>query len=226
MSRKIVYAVLVAGAMAAVVGVARAFVGGDAVPARTVVVASASTRWPADALRDWADFADQVSVLRVVSEKQLPPTEDVVATGEGLVGRSVTARIESTIWRNPGSPAVDGVVTFTTWGWVAHDGQLTPMVDSSSVRIEVGDRVLAPLLLAPEGAWAPLSPGSVIHLVGGRTAFADPQRRSAPQLAETLGGRTPNDVGELLASTPPRPDASALRRLDADARATELARQS
>lgn len=192
---------------------------------RSGVTGSASTRWPIDTLRDWADFADQLSIIRIESEAQLPSSQSVVENGEGVVPRTVTARIEQTLWRNSGSPQVEDVITFGTWGWVAHDGVLTPATDDTGVRLEIGDRVLAPLLLTPEGEWGPLAPGAVVPIIKGRTAFADRQRRSFPELAKILDQRTPEDVANLLASVPPRANVAALRRLDPDARARVLAAQ-
>jgi hypothetical protein len=211
----------VAVAAAVALGVTR--LGESRETARDLAMSSASYRWPVDTLRDWTDFADQLSVLRIESERQLPRSQDVVATGEGMVGRMVTARIEETLWRSPGSPAASGRITFGTWGWVAKREALIPTVDSSSDRLEVGDRVLAALLLTPEGSWAPLTPSSTIRLVDGRTVFAARQRRSLPALAGALDGITPRAAADRLAAVEPRPDAAALRRLDPDERARELA---
>jgi len=223
--RRVLYAAVAAMAVVVILAVVRS-VSEDAQTTRSPVMGVASTRWPVDTLRDWADFVDQLSIIRIESEAQLSPSESVVENGEGTVPRTVTARIEQTLWRNPGSPRVDGLITFGTWGWVAHDGVLTPATDETGIRLEVGDQVLAPLLLTPEGLWGPLSPGSVVPLANGGTAFAEAQRRSYPELASILDRRTPEDVANLLAAVAPRPNAGALRRLDPDARARALAEES
>lgn len=225
LSRKVLYPAVAVASVVVVLSVMRSL-SDETESARSIVTGSASTRWPVDTLRDWADFGDQLSIIRIESEAQLPLSQHVVENGEGVVARNVTARIEQTLWRNSGSPQVEGAITFGTWGWVAHDGVLTPATDDSSIRLEVGDRVLAPLLLTPEGSWGPLAPGSVVLIVNGRTAFADRQRREFPELAKSLDQRTPQDVATLLASVPPRANAAALRRLDPDERARALAAQS
>jgi hypothetical protein len=224
MSKSALVLLLVAGvtaAAAAALGVAR-YTGGSE-DSRAIVVGSSSYRWPVETLRDWADYADQLSVLSIESEKQLPRSREDVARGEGPVGRTVTAQIEETLWRNPGSSAVEGEITFATWGWIAKGDRLIPAVDSDSHRLEVGDRVLVPLLLTPEKVWAPVTPSSAIRLVDGRTVFAGRQRRSLPELAAALDGVTARSVADRLASVQPRPNADALRRLDPDERARELA---
>lgn len=223
MTRKTLYVLMASGTAAiALVGV-RLYDGDQDQPTRTLVVGSASVRWPSETVRDWADFADEVAVLHVVSEEALPVSADVLENGEGLIGRRVTARVESTLWRNPESPSVDRTVSFTTWGWVVHDGVRIPAVDSSSSRIEVGDRVVAPLLMAPEGEWAALAPSAVIKLDRGRMTFGERQRVALPELTAALDRDPPAAIAELLASTPPRPDAATLRRLNADERAAALA---
>jgi hypothetical protein len=226
-SRRRVASILIAG-LAAVTAVAlgSARLGeSTGAPSSPASVSSASYRWPVETLRDWTDFADQLSVIRIESERQLPRSRAVTETGEGMVGREVTARIVETLWRHPGSSVVEGVITFGTWGWTAKGERLTPMTDSSSGRLEVGDRVLAPLMLV-DGSWAPLTPSSTIELVEGRTAFAPRQRRAFAELAGRLDGVSPRAVADALAAVEPRPDAAALRRLHPDERARRLAARS
>ncbi|MHB1242984.1 MAG: hypothetical protein ACYC1P_06245 [Gaiellaceae bacterium] len=199
--------------------------GNEVADERTIVVASSSYRWPSATLRDWADFADQVAVLEVVSEEALPPSVAVLENDEGMIGRRVTARVESTVWRNPGSPSVSGTVQFTTWGWAVHEGQRIPMVDTDSIRVEVGDRLLAPLLRAPEGVWAALSPAAVLQLDGDIVVVAPQQTHSIPGIASALHRKASGEAGRLLAETAPRANAASLRRLNADARVAALARE-
>jgi hypothetical protein len=227
MTRKTSYVLIAsaAAAAAALVG-ARLYEADQPAPTRTLVVGSPSLRWPSETIRDWADFADQVAVLHIVSEEELPASADVLENGEGMIGRRVTARVEATLWRNHGSPALERTVSFTTWGWVVHEGVRIPTVDSSSARIEVGDRVVAPLLLAPEGEWAPLAPSAVIKLDRGRMTLNERQRVALPQLSAELNSHQPVAIAELLANTPARPDAAILRRLNADQRAAALAAQN
>lgn len=191
---------------------------------RQLVVSSASLRWPSRTPRDWVDFADQVSVLRVLSEKQLALEPQVVSTGEGSVGREVTAVIESTVWAYPGSPSISGEVTFRTWGWVLHDGRLTPTVDVHSDRLEVGDRVVAPLIRAPESEWGPLAPSAVIEIIGGRTHLSTSQAAGIPEIRTIFDGKTPDEIASLLRATTPTGNQDDLRKLDPDARVDAVSR--
>jgi hypothetical protein len=218
-SRRALVLVVAAGVVAVVAALGVARVGESREAVRSSAATSSSLRWPVETLRDWADFADQLSVLRIESELEMPRTPEELASGEGPVGRKVTARVEETLWRNPGSPAAPEAITFIAWGWLAKGNRLIPTTDEDSHRLEVGDRVLAPLMFV-DGSWGPLAPSTTVKLVGGRTVFAD--RRSSTVLAARLDGVTPRTVADALAAVAPRPDAAALRRLHPDERARRL----
>jgi hypothetical protein len=99
--------------------------GGSDERATHALGASSSARWPAETLVDWVGFADQVSVLEIVSERQLPLQPEVEAIGEGYVGREVVGRIESTFWRRDRAPMASDTVSLRVWGWIAHAHELS-----------------------------------------------------------------------------------------------------
>lgn len=186
---------------------------------RTVPTPAASTRWPVETLEDWLTFADQVSTMSVVAERQLPIDERTKRIGEGPVGREVTAVIRSTLWAFDDDRVVRGTIRFRTWGWVLHDGELLPVVPEGEERLEVGDEVVAPLMRTPEGEFAPIAPQTVLQLVDGRIASAEGQAaRNLPALRD-LHGHGVEELGTLLRRVEVDP---RLRRLDPQARAAEI----
>ena len=54
--------------------------------------------WTTGTLHDWVSFSDQLSVVKVVSERALDDRG-----GLGYVGRGVRIRVERTFWRRPGA---------------------------------------------------------------------------------------------------------------------------
>lgn len=182
---------------------------------RAVVSAPASTRWPAESLEDWVTFADQISTMTVVGERQLPLDERTVRVGEGLVGREVTAVIRSTLWVHDPQRVIRGTTRFRTWGWWLHDGELVPVVPEDEVRLEVGDEIVAPLMRTPEGDGAPVVPHAVLHLADGRIELRESQARALPRLRD-LHRRT---VDELAARVQEVRVDPRLRELAPDARA-------
>lgn len=188
---------------------------------------------PTWSFRDWVSYADQVSVVHVVAERQLPLGPDELAHQEGLVGRTVTFEIERTIWRRPGAPRAKDRITVDTWGWTLHEGRMAAMV-LGGARLEVGHRYVLPLVLfTSEGSksWTgfadgdgnfPLD-GSVI--VDGRIGrVGDPNSDDYPG-TESLKGVTVDELAAQLARTEPDPLAVKYAELDPEARWQAVARE-
>lgn len=188
-------------------------------PSRHIARLASYPRWPAESLVDWAGFADQVSVISIVSERQLPMEPDVIATGEGLVGRVVGVRIESTVWSRPGAPSVSGTVELPVDGWIAHDHKLIPAAEQDSARPEVGDRAIVPLVQTPQGLWSLLASTAIVPLTARGAA---PVATAAAAGAAKLRGLDVPQVAALLAATRPSSIAAKYQNLDPDARATAV----
>lgn len=194
---------------------------------------SADYAIPTWSFRDWVSYADQVSVVTVVAERQLPLGPEEVAHQEGLVGRTVTLEIERTIWRRPGAPRAMDRITVDTWGWTLHEGRLNPM-RLGGARLEVDHRYVLPLVLfASEGSksWTgfadgdgnfPLD-GSVI--VDGQIGrVGDPNSNDYPG-TEILTGVTVDELAARLGRAEPDPLAVKHADLDAVARWNAVARE-
>jgi len=78
------------------------------------VAFSGSAVIPHEGFRDWISYSDQVSVVTVVSEGELPVDSAVLERGEGSIGRRVTIRIDETIWSVAERPALEGEHEMTT----------------------------------------------------------------------------------------------------------------
>ncbi|MDW8339676.1 MAG: hypothetical protein RMM28_11115, partial [Thermoleophilia bacterium] len=175
----------------------------------------------AESPEDWVTFADQISTLTVVAERQLPIDERARRVGEGPVGREVTAVVRSTLWAHDPTRVVRGPIRFKTWGWVLRDRELIPVVPYGEVRLRVGDEVVAPLMRTPEGEFGPVAPHAVLHLVDGRIRLEDEQARAYPGLRE-LDLRSLREIAARLAALEVDP---RLRELDPDARADAVRSQ-
>jgi len=127
--------------LAFVLGVwALALRGGD----RSTEVSSMGSgdyAYPAETLDDVLTYADQVSVVTVTGERRLPTgTEE---ESGGLYGRSVTLRVDETIWHLPGAATAPQTMETVTWGWLgSYDN---PIATEGGARLEVGGRYLLPL---------------------------------------------------------------------------------
>lgn len=183
------------------------------------VVGEGSDRFPSETLTEWVSFADQISVVSVLSERDISPPADVLQRGEGYIGRIIAVDVEKTLWRRSEAPAVDATFSTITEGWVLEGGTRHPFALAGGPRLEVGGRYLMPLVRAPRDGveWSALSAGATIPLDGGTLAttkvFGKPST-----IAEALKGQSLDDLALRLASTSPDPVAKAYWDLAPDAR--------
>lgn len=78
-------------------------------------VSGADSVLPNVGLADWISYGNQVAVVLVMSEAELPPPQEVLDRGEGYIGRTVEVRIEEDLWLAPGHVALVGPVQITDW---------------------------------------------------------------------------------------------------------------
>ncbi len=117
--------------------------GGGKSPAREAPPGAGElTYLPHTGLVDWVTYGQQVSVISVLSEEQMPMDASTREHGEGYVGRTIRFHVDRTIWSAPNAVVATGEVRMLDWGWLLKDGNLFPF---TSGRMEVGKRYLAPL---------------------------------------------------------------------------------
>jgi hypothetical protein len=113
-----------------------------------------------DTPRDWVSWADQIAVVDVLGEEQVPYEPGQFEGDSGWVARRIHARIAETIWIRPGSSAAPPSVKLaTTDGWWYSEGELTPIKDLGAHRVEVGDRLLVAMMRSEKWGWTLMSGG-------------------------------------------------------------------
>jgi len=211
------------GSLAAAIVAAAALSGCHAesspVAEDTYAGAGAESLVPEESLADWVTYASHVSVVTVISEAEMESTPEVVANGEGYVGRTVTLRIERTIWSAPGAAPIEGTVSMTDWGWLLKDGQLRPF---ASGRLEVGGRYLVPFANI-NGNLGSISLTAIP--VTSANAVATEGMPATGWHIRDLAGKPLDDLSAALAATTPDPAAAPFMSLPARERA-EAVRQA
>lgn len=198
----------------------------------------ASSRWPSQTLVDWAGFADQLSVVTVVDERDLPPVpgQDPSAD-DGYVGREVSLRVERTLWRRPGAPTVaaeESIIRIVALGSARDErGEQTPFATLDAARLEVGQRYLIPLLRAAgaddeggrasDSEWAVLAQSAILTL-DGDTVTSRVEGGTPSPAAQALDGESVERAGEIVARTSPTPAAERNAELPPDARSDAVQR--
>ena len=179
-------------------------------PADRSSVGEGEAMFPADRVEDWVSYADQLSLVVVENDAEIPPPESVTSNGEGYIGRTATLRVERTLWTQNDVTAVEGSITFPVAGWILREGRKkTDAAVAGGPRIEVGDRLLIPLARQPDGSLGLMSSSAVLVIRGGVVVLADGQQNPA---VEGMVGMTPNAVGELVSAA--SPDPAALQHWD------------
>lgn len=202
--------------MAALVACGPGYTGPDAEPdaSTQIITGSADHKLPAESLTDWVSYMDQISVVTVISERQIEPDPGDASRGEGLVGREVTLRVERTIWNRDNAPVAEGEITVRAWGWILHDHELIPTKATGSTRIEVGGRYVAPLVqmdsvITDGKVWALLSNGgSTMPLLGDRIVADNHQPERSAAYVRELVGSSVDELAALVHETEPYPVAA------------------
>ena len=223
---------------AAVVLLATAVTGGwwlmrAPVEGRLVVLDQAgasSDRLPSTTAEDWVTYADHVLVVTPTDEEEVPPAEDEVQRGEGLIGRQVSLTVDGVLWSrpDPDRPAPDTL----SWQVGAGSSRVAPTTGGRS--LEAAPRGSSPchtyvVAVSWEDArcssgdprvsaqWRPLGGAAIVPADGGvigvgefegrdRTAEEAKAADSADDPNRTLGDRL---AGQEVSSSPPARAAHA-----------------
>lgn len=69
-------------------------------------------------VQEWVRQADHVAVVRIVDETPLAPAKSEIERREGLVGRTLTARIQSLVWTHSDvTRELPASISFQDFGW-------------------------------------------------------------------------------------------------------------
>jgi len=177
---------------------------------REFIIAHVDYGSPDGRLEDWVSFADQLSVIEVLSERERGDRgEEAIASREGPVSRIITVEIGETVWWNSEVRDVPetGVIELGAMGWNLKDGKLTNLVGENAARLEVGGRYVVPLQWHGKN-WSLLTSRCAFPADKDKVARADIERGGQTPLAEMLSRMTFSEIGDLLTSTPPYPVAA------------------
>jgi hypothetical protein len=119
---------------------------------QAIVVGAATDRFPSETFEDWITFADFVAIASVVGEEEIPPPVEVLAEGEGYIGRKVDVNVdfENILWLRENNPDWFEEDEVVTWGWTLKEGAQLPFGIWGSPRLEVGQQYIIPFVLATD----------------------------------------------------------------------------
>lgn len=166
---------------------------------------SAEWRFPDEALVDWVSYVEQLAVVTVLSESEIPPPPEVTARGEGYIGRSIVVRIDRTVWLNRGVTAQVADLRMTVFGWVLRSDGLFEAVPGGVPRLRAGGRYVVALTRSEDDGLALLTDRSVMAFAGDPVSTQDVAERGQSDVARQLSMRSLEEVPALLDETPRDP---------------------
>jgi hypothetical protein len=195
----------------------------------TEVVVEALDALPDEKATDWTSYAQQVSVVDVVSEVEQGVAADVALRGEYTTMRTLTVRIVGNAYEFAGgaTPLRPGsVFTAQTDGWAYNKGEARlPVRAADSVRLEPGRRYV--MAIGRQGTtWFPLTAATVVPV---ETGVVTPGPGQDNPVVAQLAGTTTDQLEGFFAAHPAEPLARKFADRDAIPRyqavVAELARR-
>lgn len=193
-------------------------------PLSQPVLVEGSDLLPSATARDWSTFSDALVKITVISEEEVAPSSEEVASGEGVVGRLVSVHVDDTLWQREGAPTVPSHLTWSAGGWFFSGSKARrPMVTSDAPEISVGHTYLVPLARtnfgdsARKAVWVPLSATAVLPYDDGVIGTGVPiinedgryqgDSKGATPLRDEVWGESEAKLSDLVSRTSPDPRA-------------------
>src|SRR5687767_4276247 len=152
-----------------------------------------------DSLHDIRSFADAMAIVRG-TRQTIPPPPSGPEGYAGLIGRTVSVRVERILWRRPNAPEPPRRFRFGDWGWVGTLENRRPIRPCDETRMVIGRRYLAPIV-SHNGTWYPFFPTRLRlrgDLVVGGVDAGEPDNSH-----QALVGRSVKGAVRLVAETRP-----------------------
>ncbi|MFJ6988658.1 MULTISPECIES: hypothetical protein [unclassified Streptomyces] len=146
----------------------------------SVLMGHGAAHLPNTTASDWVTYADHVVVVSATAETEIAPTEEELARGEGVIGRTVDLKVEKVLWSRPdASRPAPAVWAYDAVGWQFSDGDTDNrlrMALAEQPRVEPGHWYVMALAwedavcsgeVAEPGQWRGLGEGSEVPFDGG-----------------------------------------------------------
>lgn len=163
------------------------------------VVAHGQVAFPDGAVNDWATYADYLLQVKATGERRLPPDQEDVKRGEGVILRKVDLQAEKVLWQRPtlrSDIRAPETITIGTGGWLFHDGEKErPLVFEGQQPLEIGKTYVAVMTFTDLSGTGPEWITTQILPVVGSTVQA-PQAEGFR--AQEVVGQSVESLGRIL----------------------------
>lgn len=193
-------------------------------PHQKITTAHGSDRRPSHSASDWVTYADHVVAVTAVGARELRPSATELERGEGLIGRTVTLRVDQVIWSREGAPQAPAGWERASMGWEftgGDTGDRATMVPEDAPRVEPGHRYIMAIQWERDacspggGKWFGLGEGSTVPYddgVIGQGEFGGRVRSAAQAMAaagadggleDQMAGKSTDALGQALRAAEP-----------------------
>lgn len=205
----------------------------DTLARERILTVAGDDRLPNRTASDWVTYADHVVLVKVDSEREIPPSESELEAGEGIILRSLTMRVEEVLWSSPGAarPAPRSF-EWTAFGWRFQGSPAmanrVKVAGEDQPRFEVGESYVMAIEWDPArctqgdtvpGGWRGLGSDSSMPYAGrlgmgelmGRAVTLTERRAMVDSQGPNFGledrmvGRSLDDLADVLQRARPEP---------------------
>lgn len=172
-----------------------------------VIVASPAKVLPDETPQDLVTYGDRLVEFTAVSEFRVPPYQEEIDRGEGLILRKVNIKLDQPKWTRPEfrpGPALPTNMTIEDGGWVFHGNEEIPLTVGDSPKIEVGKTYLAVMTRALRGEREP-NWFILEHFSLSDGVVRIPNNDRGSSASKALAGQSVAQVARSLVATPPDP---------------------
>lgn len=169
--------------------------------------------FPSNTASDVVSYADHVALVPAVSQVETTPTASPSrgTAGESTIARTITFRVDRTLWSQPNAPAPPGRLTAMWWGWLIRDGKRVPFVVDGMPWVVIGAQYVMPIA-RDRGTFAPIQPFAVFRVTRGTVELEEQYTPLARQLdglslsaaVGKFADAAPDPVAARFTNLPPR----------------------
>lgn len=111
-----------------------------------ISTAEGSKALPSDTATDWATYGDHLVELEAITAQRLPPPQDQVERGEGVITRTIEFKVGASLWSRPSfdrRAELPDSFTVANGGWTFHGDKEEPWRVRGQIDVTPGHKYLA-----------------------------------------------------------------------------------
>jgi hypothetical protein len=199
----------------------------------SLIVADGEDLLPSNTATDWVTYSDHLVQVTITAERELTPTADEAAAGEGYLPREVDVNVDQVLWSRSGATVAPATMKWDLDGWAFHGTNKTPIRLNGEPSMNVGETYVVPIThlsqtdVVSAAGWAPLSTNAILPYSNGTigqgatvVGYTGPESDASGETTakDDAWGGSANGLVSTMSSTSPNPLAAGYMALPPDER--------